>query len=72
MLFTDGAVEDNVATYAGILVDMTRKQARYFSGQVPQHVMSAGTRHPVAYAEMAPVLIARLLWSRDLKDRPVV
>eukprot|EP00971_Amphidinium_carterae_P026387 520557-Amphidinium_carterae.1 len=58
MVFTDGAVEDRIATYAGVLIDMTRRRAHYFSGQVPHLVMSAwsgaGTRHPVAYAEMAP------------------
>eukprot|EP00971_Amphidinium_carterae_P292735 5811665-Amphidinium_carterae.1 len=40
MLLTDGAVEilNKEATYAGILVDMKRGQAQYFSGQSPQRV----------------------------------
>eukprot|EP00971_Amphidinium_carterae_P302359 6008072-Amphidinium_carterae.1 len=37
MVFTDGAVEDRMATYAGVLVDMTLRRVQYFSGQVPPH-----------------------------------
>eukprot|EP00971_Amphidinium_carterae_P313682 6234546-Amphidinium_carterae.1 len=62
MIFTDGAVEGNDATLAGILIQPNTFAAQYFDGKVPDAVMQAwsraGVSYPVAFTELVPILIA--------------
>eukprot|EP00971_Amphidinium_carterae_P050236 989844-Amphidinium_carterae.1 len=70
MVFTECTVEGAEATLAGVLMSPSSTDAQYFAGRVPDAVMEAWAKtevsHPVVFAEMASLLIARLLWSGRL------
>ena len=70
LLFTDGAVEDQVASIGGVLFDSTGQPLQYFSATVPPQAMQAwqlcGTAHPAFQAELLAVLVASHLWDQFL------
>ena len=70
LVFTDGAVEDGIASVGGVLCSARALPIAYFGAKVPQSVTEAwracGTEHPVFQAELLAVLLAAHLWGGAL------
>ena len=75
VIFTDGAVEDGLAGFGAVLFCLGAR-SEYIEGVIPSDVLgvwaSKGTVHPVAQAEMVPVILARMLWAPKLRERKVL
>eukprot|EP00971_Amphidinium_carterae_P222179 4409996-Amphidinium_carterae.1 len=75
LVFTDGAAEGDSASVGGLLF-LQGETPRMFSESVPKEVIDAwradGTQHVVYFAELLPVLIAKLLWKRVLGQVPAL
>ena len=74
LLYTDGALEDGVATFGAIIFD--GPEVRHFGGTVPTVVLSywmgSGSKNPIALVELLPVLVARVIWKDRLAGRKLL
>ena len=74
LLYTDGALEDGVATFGAIIFD--GQEVRHFGGTVPTVVLSywmgSGSKNPIALVELLPVLVARVIWKDRLAGRKLL
>ena len=76
VIFTDGVVEDGLAGFGAVLFCLGAR-SEYIEGVIPSDVLGSlgfkkGTVHPVAQAEMVPVILARMLWAPKLRERKVL
>ena len=76
LVFTDGACEGQnfeQVTVGGVLVEEHGYKREYFGFKVPPALVAAwqqnGTRQTIGQAELLPVLVAKLVWSRRLQGR---
>eukprot|EP00971_Amphidinium_carterae_P277552 5508616-Amphidinium_carterae.1 len=67
VLYTDGAVEQGIAT-AGAVLHIPGKPHQWFQLEVPDSVhqswTDSGTKHAVMQAELYPVIVSRLTWQK--------
>ncbi|CAE6932646.1 unnamed protein product [Symbiodinium natans] len=70
-IFTDGSLEDSYAGLGGILYDSLGSPLAFFSGTVPEDVLSAlrkQSSHPIYEVELLAVWVAMTLWESALSD----
>eukprot|EP00435_Cladocopium_sp_Y103_P059286 s1864_g21.t1 len=78
LIFTDGAVEDNMnsVTHGALLIDPHSGKSFFFGDHVPEDFTSMwgrhGKRQVIAQAEIFPVLIAKETWATLLEGRSVL
>eukprot|EP00435_Cladocopium_sp_Y103_P059062 s2761_g21.t1 len=78
LIFTDGAVEDNLekVTHGAVIIDLWKQCSFFFGDHVPRKFVSlwthSGKRQVIAQAEIFPVLIAKATWNQMIQGRSVL
>ena len=75
ILYTDGALENGIAT-AGAVLCVPGCHAKVVSYQIEQplidHWTSVGSVHCIAQVELHPVVVAKQTWSNELKNKDLI
>eukprot|EP00435_Cladocopium_sp_Y103_P006698 s4577_g2.t1 len=78
LIFTDGAVEENLelVTHGAVLVDPWKQCSFYFGDHVPRCFVElwshAGKKQVISQAEIFPVIISKATWETALQGRSVL
>jgi len=76
VIFTDGACEDAVTSIGGVLFEVGRTPEMFgavISAQtIRRWISKAGQKQVIGQAEIFPMLVARLTWSKRLVGRKVL
>ena len=77
IIYTDGACEEDVVTIGGVIFPPGGSRPEQFGLRVPERVWSLWKRKPdqkqvIGQAEIMPVIVAKLTWSKYLQGRRVI